>query len=239
MILIRYIKNLMLNKFRLLNWIDYITRTSSTLETRQMETRFGMDFQSSSNLLVGRRFRFERLTEPFFIQPDQAIPPGDYEFSEYSIDLVIDRSRMLSGEARLATGDFFDGNRDSYRFLFGFRYGYHFESEVSWTHDDITLPSGDFSTELVRTRLQYSFNTRMFVNALIQYNSEFKEIRATPILGESHTETIYLWQWVINLAATMEPSSSQRQMEPHGIMEHLELKIISMELPTGIVLSLQ
>ena len=70
-------------------------------------------------------------------------------------------------------------------------------------------------------------------------NGQFKEIRTTPILGESHTETIYLWQWVINLAAEMEPSSSQRQMEPHGIMEHLELKIISMELPTGIVLSLQ
>ena len=167
-----------IREFRLLNWIDYITRTSSTLETRQMETRFGMDFQSSSNLLVGRRFRFERLTEPFFIQPDQAIPPGDYEFSEYFIDLVIDRSRMLSGEARLATGEFFDGNRDSYRFLFGFRHGYHFQSEVSWNHDEITLPSGDFSTDLVGARLQFSFNTRMFLNGLIQYNSEAKEINS-------------------------------------------------------------
>ena len=168
-----------IREFRLLNWIDSITRTSDaldTLETRQMETRFGMAFQNGSNLSVGRNFRFERLTEPFFIQPDQAILPGDYEFSEYSMDLVIDRSRMFSGEARLATGDFFDGDRDSYRFLVGFRYGYHFESEVSWTHDDITLPSGDFSTDLVRTRLQYSFNTRMFLNALIQYNSEFDEI---------------------------------------------------------------
>ena len=165
-----------IREFRVLNWIDSINKTSGPLETRQMETRFGMEFQNSSNLTVGRTFRFERLTEFFFIQLDQAILPGDYEFSEYSIDLVIDRSRMFSGETRLATGDFFDGHRDSYRFLFGFRYGYHFDSEVSWTHEDITLPSGDFSTELVRTRLQYSFNTRMFVNALIQYNSEFKEI---------------------------------------------------------------
>ena len=47
---------------------------------------------------------------------------------------------------------------------------------ATWTHDDIALPSGDFSTDLVTTNLQYSFNTRMFLNALIQYNSDFKEI---------------------------------------------------------------
>ncbi len=165
-----------IREFRVLNWIDYITKTSGTLETRKMETRFGVDFQNGSNLSAGRNFRFERLTEPFFIQPGQAVPLGDYEFSEYSVDLVIDRSRMLSGEARLATGEFFNGSRDSYRFLFGFRSGYRFESQVTWTHNDITLPSGDFATDLVNTRLQYSFNTRMFLNALIQYNSELKEI---------------------------------------------------------------
>jgi len=165
-----------IREFRVLNRLDYITDTSGTLETRQMETRFRVDFQNGSRFSVGRDFRFERLTEPFFIRPDEAIPPGDYDFSEYSALLIIDRSRMFSGEARLGTGDFFDGHRDSYRFLFGFRSGYRFASELTWTHDDIALPSGDFSTDLVITNLQYSFNTRMFLNALIQYNSELKEI---------------------------------------------------------------
>ena len=141
-----------------------------------METRFGVDFQNSSRLSVGRDFRFERLSEDFPILLNQDIPPGDYAFSEYSLLLVVDRSRMFSGEARLATGDFFSGSRDSYRFLFGFRSGYRFESQVTWDHNDITLPAGDFSTDLVNTRFQYSFNTRMFLNALIQYNSELKEI---------------------------------------------------------------
>ena len=165
-----------IREFRAVNWIDYITTTSGTLETRQMETRFGVDFQNSSRVSVGRDFRFERLSEDFPILSNQDIPPGDYAFSEYSLLLVVDRSRMFSGEVRLATGDFFSGSRDSYRFLFGFRSGYRFESQVTWTHNDITLPSGDFATDLVNTRLQYSFNTRMFLNALIQYNSELKEI---------------------------------------------------------------
>ena len=165
-----------IREFRALNRIDYITDTSGTLETRQMETRFRVDFQNGSRFSVGRDSRFERLTEPFFIRPDEAIPPGDYDFSEYSALLIIDRSRMFSGEARVGTGGFFNGHRDSYRFLLGFRSGYRFASELTWTHDDIALPSGDFSTDLVITNLQYSFNTRMFLNALIQYNSELKEI---------------------------------------------------------------
>jgi len=165
-----------IREFRVLNRLDYITDTSGSLETRQMETRFRVDLQNGSRFSVGRDFRFERLTEPFFIRPDEAIPPGDYDFSEYSALLIIDRSRMFSGEARLGTGDFFDGHRDSYRFLFGFRSGYRFALELTWTHDDIALPSGDFSTDLAITRFQYSFSTRMFLNALIQYNSELKEI---------------------------------------------------------------
>jgi hypothetical protein len=165
-----------IREFRIFNWVDYITDTSGTLETRQMETRFGMDFQNGSHFSVGRDFRFERLTEAFFIRPNQAILPGDYPFAEYSSLLTIDRSRMFSGEIRVATGDFFDGNRDSYRALFGFRSGYQFALELTWTHDDIALPSSDFSTDLAIMNLQYSFNTQMFLNALIQYNSDFKEI---------------------------------------------------------------
>ena len=40
------------------------------------------------------------------------------------------------------------------------------------------LPSGDFTTNLINTRLLYSFNPRMFLNALIQYNSTVREIES-------------------------------------------------------------
>ena len=46
----------------------------------------------------------------------------------------------------------------------------------AWSYDNIELPSGDFTTNLVTTRLSYSFNPYMFLNALIQYNSTVKEI---------------------------------------------------------------
>ena len=40
------------------------------------------------------------------------------------------------------------------------------------------MPSGDFTTDLGATRLLYSFSTKIFVNALIQYNSTVDEIES-------------------------------------------------------------
>ena len=85
-------------------------------------------------------------------------------------------SRMLSGRVNFRTGGFWDGEKDSYQLRFDFKPGYRFSAQVTWSYDDVTLPSGDFTTNLVATRWRYSFSTDMFLNALIQYNSAEKEI---------------------------------------------------------------
>jgi hypothetical protein len=43
-------------------------------------------------------------------------------------------------------------------------------TELSYQRNDIDLPGGDFTTNLVRTRVSYSFNPRTFVQGLVQYN---------------------------------------------------------------------
>jgi hypothetical protein len=165
-----------IREFMPLVQIDYITDDDRTLLTRRLETRLWVQFQNGGRFSVAREFRFERLTEPFFIRPNQPIPIGDYPFSEYSLIFSTDRSRMFSGEVRLSTGDFFDGERDSYRFQLQFRKDYRFLAQVTWTHDDINLSSGNFSTELVITRLDYSFSNNLFLKTLIQYNSDLKQV---------------------------------------------------------------
>ena len=164
-----------IREFNPLVQVDYITDDDRTLLTRRVETRFWVLFQDGGRFSVAREFRFERLTEPFFIRPNQPIPIGDYPFSEYSLLFSTDQSRMFSGDVRLSTGDFFDGERDSYRLQLRFRKNYRFQAQVTWTHNDIHLPSGNFSTELVITRLDYSFSTNLFLKALIQYNNDFKQ----------------------------------------------------------------
>ena len=156
--------------------LDYLTDDDRNLLTRTLETKLWVEFQNGSRFSATRKFRFERLIEPFFIRPTQAIPVGDYPFSEYSLTFSSDRSRMLSGEVRLTTGDFFDGERDVYRFQIVFRKDYRFETQVTWTRNDVNLPSGNFSTDLVITRVQYSFSNNLFLKGLIQYNSDMDQV---------------------------------------------------------------
>lgn len=164
-----------IREFKPLVSLEYITDQENTLETRTLNTTFSILFENTSNLAFTRNARFERLDEPFFIQPGQPIPVGDYNFDEYSASFASDQSRVFSGNAEITTGNFFDGDKDSYSLGFILQPGYRFFSDVSWRYDDVRLPSGDFTTNLVSTRLRYSFSTTMFLNALIQYNSTLRE----------------------------------------------------------------
>jgi len=156
--------------------LDYITDQNNVLQTRVLDGSFTIELQNGGEIRFGHKSTFERLEEPFAIRLPQEIPVGDYQFADFSVSFFTDRSRAFSGDAGIETGEFFDGEKDSYRLGFLLQPSYHFLAEVGWEHDDVRLPSGDFTDNLVTSRFRYSFNTTTFLNALIQYNSTLKEV---------------------------------------------------------------
>ncbi len=162
---------------------DYITNTENVLETRRFEGRFTAIFSDSSMLSVAHEDNFERLFEPFTIregdngeEDDIVIPEGDYNFAENSLFFRSNRSKWLSIMARLSSGGFFDGQRDSYTAGFTLRPSYHFSTEISWGHNQVRLPGGDFDTDLIFARIGYSYSSNVFFDALLQYNSDSQEL---------------------------------------------------------------
>jgi len=156
--------------------IDYITDQQGVLETRLLQTGFNVVLHNGSEFSAGRRADFERLDEPFRIRPDTEISPGDYNFNEWYMALKTDPSRLLYGQVSLQSGEFWDGTRDGRALGLFLQPGYHFSAGATWTHNDVTLPSGPFSTDLVTARVGYLFATNLFLNSLIQYNSDLREI---------------------------------------------------------------
>ena len=156
--------------------MDYITNQEDILETRLLRSGFATIFQNGEILQFTYQSRFERLEVPFEIRPTQKISVGDYSFDEFTAAFSTDQSKMLVGIGSITKGDFFDGEKDSYRVDLGFHPGYHLATDLTWRHDDVRLPSGDFTTTLVTSRSRYSFSTTIFLNALIQYNSALREI---------------------------------------------------------------
>ena len=150
--------------------VDYITDWDNNLETRDLNGSFSIEFNDGSFFSVNRRSSFERLVEEDDVL-DEPLAPGDYQFEEYATSFSSDRTRMFSGSASYSDGEFYNGERRSYGLGAGFTPNPQFNLQLFWNHADLSFPTRDFTTDLVSSRLAYSFNTNMFLNALIQYSS--------------------------------------------------------------------
>jgi len=85
--------------------------------------------------------------------------------------------RPISGGFTFDRGGFWGGDRTSVGWFSG-RIGItpQLSVEPSLSFNWIKLPQGDFTTELISTRATYSFTPRMFVAALMQYNSSLNAL---------------------------------------------------------------
>jgi hypothetical protein len=100
------------------------------------------------------------------------VAPGTYDFDEYFALYRSNNAARVSFEARYSDGGLYDGHRRGYAVAPAFRLNEHFNGSVSLQINDIDLPSASYVSTLIATRANYSLNTRVFVNALIQYNTD-------------------------------------------------------------------
>ena len=81
----------------------------------------------------------------------------------------------LSGNARVSTGGFFNGDRTSLSVSARWRVNYRLAFDWSATRNEITLPDAAFSADVYSGRATLGATTRFFVSAFVQYN-ELSEV---------------------------------------------------------------
>jgi hypothetical protein len=54
--------------------------------------------------------------------------------------------------------------------------GAKLQGSVGWRRDDVDLPTGDFVSDLVPIKVNYSFTPLTSISALIQYNSQTADV---------------------------------------------------------------
>jgi hypothetical protein len=128
------------------------------------------EWRSGWELHTGINFTTEGVLEPFEIYPGVFVPPGTYDHTEAQIVGMTNQGAPLSLQVRLIAGGFFGGTRASTTTELRGRIGDSFNAYVDYLRNDVSLPTGDFVTNLLRMRLSYSFTTNTYVQALIQYN---------------------------------------------------------------------
>lgn len=127
-------------------------------------------FRDSTEIHTGMNITREGVRTPFEIYPGVFVPPGTYDHAEAQIVAMSRQSAPWRLEMRVTAGGFFGGDRVALSPTVRFRAGDALTTELNYQRNDIKLPWGDFVTNLVRTRISYSFSPRIFTQALVQYN---------------------------------------------------------------------
>jgi hypothetical protein len=139
-----------------------------------MDWHWPVTFQNSTFVEIGVNPNTEVIDERFFINARRGIyvDPGRYEFKEYFALANTNSAARFSMNLRYGNGEFYDGYRRSYTIGGTFRLNQHFNVQLSDQINDIDLSSGAYLTHLVTSRFNVYFTTKVFVNALVQYNTD-------------------------------------------------------------------
>ncbi|HWP84647.1 MAG TPA: DUF5916 domain-containing protein, partial [Terriglobia bacterium] len=149
---------------------------------------FEIFFHNGARAELSYNPRFERLNAPFLIpsSPDVSILPGDYAYAYWQLELESDPSKSLFGTVNLLTGDYYTGHSRTLNLSGTYRPNHRWSAQATFVDSSVDLPEISYATRLVRSRITYSFSTRLFLNALIQYNSSRKQVTSNIRLDFIH-----------------------------------------------------
>ena len=163
-----------IRQFRFEGSFDYIEAADlGIVETRQSQLGFSTELESSDRFGVSVADNYEFLHREFTPGPDDiAFPVGGYSFFDVEGRYSPGAQRRLNGTLTVRAGEYFDGNIRSVGFSRGrMEITQQLSMEPSVSVNWIDSPRGAFRTDLIVSRVNYTFTPRMFFSGLIQYNS--------------------------------------------------------------------
>ena len=161
-----------IRQFTYQSTLEYIENGAGQLETRIQNGRFAVERQNSDLFSVEVANDYELLVRPFTVSKGVVIRPGGYTFNQATVSYAMGLQRRVSGTWSVQAGEFYNGHLTSVGFT-GARVSVvpQWSIEPSVSVNAVTLPAGDFTTTVLRTRSDYGFSPRMFASALMQYSS--------------------------------------------------------------------
>ncbi len=142
---------------------------NGVMETTLVHNHFMGEFEDSSSVGLAYDMRSETVFDSFSVS-GLAIPPGRYDWSEVIPSFFYNRSAPVSAGVRATFAGFFGGRIVTLRPTIRARAGETLNLELSYSRNDIDLPSGQTTTNLTSVRAGYNFSPRLFLQTLLQHN---------------------------------------------------------------------
>ena len=134
------------------------------------------EWRNGTTASTAVNFTYEGVKEPFEISPGVVVLPGEYDHAEALVFFGTDRGASVSLFLRTTVGGFFGGDRVSIAPSLRLRRSEILTSQITWDHNNVKLPVGDFEVNLGRLRLSYSPTPKLLLQLLTQYNDRENDI---------------------------------------------------------------
>jgi len=148
---------------------------STMADNRMQDWKVGFfttpTWRSGDNLSVFANVAQTVVDEEFELSDDVDVPVGQYENSHIGWFGGTSRARLLSMQVNGMLSQFYGGSLASAGFTATAALSSRFQLEPGFTRNVVEVPDGDFTADISSLRASFSFSTRLFANALVQYNS--------------------------------------------------------------------
>jgi hypothetical protein len=178
-----YVRNFVLGRFsprparlrgvRKLSWegaLEHVASTAGVTQTRVFNGTLRIIENSGDELDLSRVQSQDRPQSPFRVA-GAPVAAGRYDFGETKLSYLLGPERPLTGTATIARGSYYGGRKTELSYNGRVSATSQFIIEPIVTLDWLDMPAGHFTSKLVSARNTYTMTPRMFVAALIQYNS--------------------------------------------------------------------
>ena len=124
---------------------------------------------------------FQRLTKPLRLSANAPlVPPGEYGWTEYQWRIHTDPSRVLSAVFLSTWGGLWSGTQKTVNLTVTVRPSYRLGATLALQRTDgnLKVPNGKFVKNLWTLRTNYSFSTNMYLDSLVQYDTDIQQFNA-------------------------------------------------------------
>ena len=163
--------------------VDVITCSNldGLITGKRLHSGLTVFFNSGAYVEWSENPELQRTTSPLRLASKAPrLPVGRYAWNEHRLTGTTDPSRMVSLSGTVTWGGLWSGDQKTVNATLTVKPSYRFRTSVGVQHTDADLaaPVGSFTTDLYTMRTNYSFNTQMFLDALMQYSTDLRQLNA-------------------------------------------------------------
>jgi hypothetical protein len=156
---------------------QYVTDlTGRTLDWLVIVSPLGLQTESGEEFRLEWIPQFERLDQPFEIQPGIVIPPGDYRYTAWIAELDTAPRRRWVATLEARWGSFYDGDLTRLEGELVLKPSAHVLVGLAGEWSRGTLPAGRFTAKVLAARLELNASPNLGLSGLVQYDSDSREL---------------------------------------------------------------